>query len=261
MLELIAEVNNKQVFLIGDFNYPDIEWSRLQAKSEASQRFVDCMEDSYLTQHVTGATRGGNVLDLVITSDPGMISKVNILGQFAKTDHSQLQWETEVMVTSKPAFRPTLDYGKANYPLMRKKLKYGLLLLFNLYGAHHMLTPRGALHYKIKIRIGNGYAKLNRRMLDYIQKHNQRSGLQVHSSEKPNQRGCKKALWMTNKAVQLMRQKYKTFAKHNDSLHPACIRAAMAADKEVEDAKVNFEMRLADNIKTDSESFFAYVSE
>ena len=79
------------------------------------------MEDSYLTQHIIGATRGKNVLDLVITSDPGMISKVNILGQFRKSDHSLLQWETEVMVASTRAFRPTFDYGKANYSLMKKE--------------------------------------------------------------------------------------------------------------------------------------------
>ena len=79
--------------------------------------------------------------------------------------------------------------------------------------------------------------------------------------KKPNQKGCRKALWMTNEVVQLARKKYKTFAKHKDSLHSACIRAAKAADKEVEYAKANFEKRLADNIKTDSKSFFAYVRE
>ena len=66
---------------------------------------------------------------------------------------------------------------------------------------------------------------------------------------------------MTNKAVQLMRKKYKTFAKHKDSLHPICIRAAKAADKEVKDAKANFEKRLANNINSDSKTFFAYVRE
>ena len=64
---------------------------------------------------------------------------------------------------------------------------------------------------------------------------------------------------MTNKVVQLVRKKYKAFAKHKDSHHPACIRATKAADKEVKDAKANFEKRLAANIKTDSKSFFAYV--
>ena len=61
-------------------------------------------------------------MDLIITSDPGMISKVKIFSQFRKSDHNLLPWETEVMVTSKPTFRPTLDYSKANYPLMKKEL-------------------------------------------------------------------------------------------------------------------------------------------
>ena len=43
------------------------------------------------------------------------------------------------------------------------------------------------------------------------------------------------------------------------TLYQACIRATKAADKEVKDANANFEKRLADNIKTDSKSFFAYV--
>ena len=52
-----------------------------------------------------------------------MISKVNIIGKFQKSDHSLLQRETVVMVASKRTFRPTLDYGKAGYPLMKKELR------------------------------------------------------------------------------------------------------------------------------------------
>ena len=36
LLKLTAEIKNKQILLIGDFNYLDIEWSRLQAMPEAS---------------------------------------------------------------------------------------------------------------------------------------------------------------------------------------------------------------------------------
>ena len=62
-------------------------------------------------------------MNLVIMSNPGKISKINILEQFGKSDHSLLQVETKMMVASKFTFRPTLDYGKANYPLMKNELR------------------------------------------------------------------------------------------------------------------------------------------
>ena len=108
-----------------------------------------------------------------------------------------------------------------------------------------------------KYELENGYASLNRRILDTINDLISR----YIPRKKPNQKCRKKALCTTNKAVQFVRKKYKAFAQHADSLYPAYIRAAKATDKEVRDAKANFEKRLADNIKTDSKSFFAYFRE
>ena len=150
------------------------------------------MEDSYLTQHVTGATKGEHVLDLVRTSNPGMINKVNILGHFGKSDHSLLQWETEVIVASKRAFRPTLDYGKTNYPLMKKELR----------SMEWKMVMQGSTE--------ECWTKFKSIINDLVSRYIPR--------KKPNQKGRKKALRMKNKAVQLVRKKYMTFAKHKNSL-------------------------------------------
>ena len=49
------------------------------------------------------------------------------------------------------------------------------------------------------------------------------------------------------------------FRKYKDSRHPACKRTSAKASRETKKAKYNFERKLAENIKSDSKSFFAYV--
>ena len=54
------EVSNKQVMLMGDFNYPNINWSSQCVQDNASseaQLFVDCLDDCFLTHHVKSPTR------------------------------------------------------------------------------------------------------------------------------------------------------------------------------------------------------------
>jgi len=46
---------------------------------------------------------------------------------------------------------------------------------------------------------------------------------------------------------------------YKDKNHPACISASRNVSREVKKAKINFERKLAKNIKKDSKSFFVYV--
>jgi len=71
--------------------------------------------------------------------------------------------------------------------------------------------------------------------------------------------GGKKKLWMSYKALKYVKHKHKVFQKYKDTKHRACRRAANKASKELKKAKFNFEKKLADNIKNDSKSFYAYV--
>jgi len=69
----------------------------------------------------------------------------------------------------------------------------------------------------------------------------------------------KKAPWMTFKAVKLIKHKQKLFKKYKTASHPAYMKAARAATKEIHRAKRSFERKLAKNIDTDRKSFYAYV--
>lgn len=64
---------------------------------------------------------------------------------------------------------------------------------------------------------------------------------------------------MTYRALYAVKKKYRLYAKYKNRKHPAYVRAAASAKKSINSAKLNFEHKLADNIRTDKKSFFAYA--
>jgi len=46
---MIAELHGKPLILMGDFNFPNVDWSTSHGSTPASQSFVDSIEDGYLT--------------------------------------------------------------------------------------------------------------------------------------------------------------------------------------------------------------------
>ncbi|KAM9590859.1 uncharacterized protein ACIBXB_005907 [Morphnus guianensis] len=59
--------------LVGDFNFPDICWKYNTAESKQSRRFLECVEDNFLTQLVGEPTRAGALLDLLFTNREGLV--------------------------------------------------------------------------------------------------------------------------------------------------------------------------------------------
>ena len=64
---------------------------------------------------------------------------------------------------------------------------------------------------------------------------------------------------MTYRARRAVINKRKVFAKHKNSEHPRCVEANRKAAKEVRSAKLSYEKKLADNVKYDAKSFYAYM--
>uniref|UniRef100_A0A803JLE9 MORN repeat-containing protein 4 n=1 Tax=Xenopus tropicalis TaxID=8364 RepID=A0A803JLE9_XENTR len=82
-----------QVFIMGDFNYPDIDWSNGVAKSEKASRFVNMLNDNFLFQAVQEPTRNDSILDLVISNNTELISNICVgrrhgIGQLLFADGS-----------------------------------------------------------------------------------------------------------------------------------------------------------------------------
>ncbi len=63
--EIKSVIHNKQTIIIGDFNCSNIDWASMNGDQD-SNRLIEMVEDSFLTQTVTQPTRGDNILDLVL---------------------------------------------------------------------------------------------------------------------------------------------------------------------------------------------------
>jgi len=81
----------------------------------------------------------------------------------------------------------------------------------------------------------------------------------AHIPLKSSKRTTKKALWLDNKAVRAVQKKRHLYSKYKDNSHPAVESQNKKAKKELIRARRKFEKKLAENIKSDAKSFYAYV--
>jgi hypothetical protein len=89
------------VLVLGDFNLPAIDWERVCSANAWDKVVLDLFQSMFWSQHVDIRTHcDGNILDLVLSSDAGLVHGVSYLGILAKGDHTMM----EVPVTG-----PTYD--------------------------------------------------------------------------------------------------------------------------------------------------------
>ena len=78
--------------LLGDFNFLDVCWKYNTAESKQSRRFLECVEDNFLTQLVGGPTRGGALLDLLFTNREGLVGGVMVEGCLRLSGHEMIEF-------------------------------------------------------------------------------------------------------------------------------------------------------------------------
>ena len=67
-----------QAMIGGDFNLPGIDWTSYSVLShkdvQLSTTLIDCFLENCLSQAIKYPTRGQNILDLMFTSNPNLLS-------------------------------------------------------------------------------------------------------------------------------------------------------------------------------------------
>ena len=98
------------IYIVGDFNYPDIDWQSEDKESTVrgyGSDLIEFMNRHFLTQIVDKATRGGNTLDLVLTIVPRYVHEVKAR-QTPLSDHNlvEIQLGFDMLNTRAAASRP-----------------------------------------------------------------------------------------------------------------------------------------------------------
>ena len=58
--------------------------------TEEARQFIECLDNNFLTQHVTMPTRNNSILDLIITDEQDMVHDILDLGASVNSNHNAL---------------------------------------------------------------------------------------------------------------------------------------------------------------------------
>ncbi|XP_063676111.1 uncharacterized protein LOC134812558 [Bolinopsis microptera] len=112
------------IYVVGDFNYPEIDWEHGGLRSEARcHDFIEFIDRNFLTQVVNQSTREGSTLDLVLTNVPRYVAEVKV-NPTSLSDHSLVEIQLGFNMTGRKknetskidpnSFR-AVDYHKADF--------------------------------------------------------------------------------------------------------------------------------------------------
>jgi len=162
-----------------------------------------------------------------------MVDDIDILGNFVSSDHHMLKWTTVLNAQQIEYKGTTKDYSKANFDGIRQMLQE----------VNWDMVLDG--------EVEECWAAFRRILQNAIDRFVP-DKLSRYSS-------YKKARWITHRAVKCVRRKHNLFRRYRDVNNPIYIEAARKATAKVKRAKRRFEKKLAENIKSDNKSFFAYA--
>ena len=232
----ISEVSKGDCIIMGDFNHGNIKWDSQQSTGVEDQKFLCLVQDNFLTQHVLEPTRAARVLDIVLSSQKEFVDNVVIQEPLGSSDHNQLHFNINIKSDKTKVKQCRRDFRRGNYEEIRKSLA---LIDWNDKMNNKTATEcwnilRGELDSAIERYVP-------------MKKQGKRSKKKHLSKEAFRKIRYKQNMWRV----------YKHTGTDND--YDAYKEALNAATNEVRKSKRNFEHKLAENIKSDSKSFYAYV--
>ena len=118
----VKEVSKRDCIIMGEFNHGHIKWTSLQSTGREDQEFLNLIQDSYFSQHVLEATRGENVLDIVLSSQKEFVDNVKICEPLGCSDHNQIHFIIKVKGERNRKIRYRKKIHKGRYKDMREYL-------------------------------------------------------------------------------------------------------------------------------------------
>ena len=236
MYSLINNVDSRHLILMGDFNYPELNW--INASSvDRSHPFVECLDNNFLSQLVDKPTRGNNYLDLIIASDINNIENLAIGEPFSSSDHQTISFNIIGCLCRKTKKVPVYNYFKTDYDKIRDSISE--------YGWDELLHSRDVCSIWNTLKFD---------MLDLRDKHVGVKGKQKNK--------CK---WVTKRVQRFRKAKKQAWNKYQRSnkdsrLYDDYKIKLNQSVRENKRAKEEYELKLAENIKTDCKSFYSYVN-
>ena len=119
--------------IVGDFNLNKITWSpdpelpALISENSAEYKFVECIRDTFMHQHITEPTRyrEGNrptCDDLLFSSYENNVSDLKYEAPMGRSDHVTITCTVNTNLKSTAVPKTTYNYNKADFQKMKTLL-------------------------------------------------------------------------------------------------------------------------------------------
>jgi hypothetical protein len=183
-------------------------------------------------------TRGDNVLDLVFSSEEEVIQDVKVGETFSNSDHNMVRFSVACSsITSESGSKnQSVDFRKANWVEIQKDIQ----------------SVDWSSEFRDK-SVDEQWCLLHSTLEQVVTKH-------VPTRKK----NCvRKPKWMNREAFRSVKRKRKKWKKYKESGSHVDFLAYKSCQNEttriIRESKKNFEEKLAQNIKKDTKSFYAYA--
>ncbi|CAM1307199.1 ARSA (predicted) [Pycnogonum litorale] len=238
-----ADMTYSHLLLLGDFNYPQINWRQERCTSgptHPATSFFKTTQDAYLIQHQMEPTRcregeKANTVDLIFTNRNDMINEITTTAGLGKSDHHTIivnfTFEHEV-----PRQTTRHNFRKTNMEKLREELE----------------SP----NWDEKLRgldVEETWQLIKNEINGAIE-------ISTPKTKVPNRRGKE---WMDEKTLEVVRKKHRTFRKWQQTRstldYNEYIRCRNRARKACQQAKKNLEKSVAADSKKNPKAFWRYV--
>ena len=241
LLKQTASQKFDKIIINGDINYPKINWQIENNNSGCEEKFINCLRDLFLTQHIKKPTRHrvgqkSNILDLCITNDEGLISEIQHLPALGKSDHDVLIMSLDLPITQPCPQAPRFNYFKTDFAKFREYISSIDFSVLN------QMTLEEAWNFFSKT-IHTGIEKF----------------VPLRKVKKKQQ-----PIWMNRKAMKCIKKKYilykryRTSHRHYD--YQKYIQIRNETKRQIRKAVKEYEKNLAKNFKIKPKHFWKYVN-
>jgi hypothetical protein len=236
MYEAIEKASSCQSMILGDFNCPSIDWSTLHCDS-SDQPFVDLTQNCFLHQHVHKPTRGNNILDLVLTTEPAMIEELQVLEPLATGDHSKVMFQLIIETESNEQKVDRWMFKRADFDEINQFL--------SLQDWDHLFKNKN---------VDDKWMELKMILQKVIEKYVPKSA---------NKRKQEKCPWINYKVKKTIKSRNRLWKKYSNTkdygYYLKYVEMRNNVVKEIRKAKNIFEKKLVNSIKQNPKSFYSYV--
>lgn len=245
LFEILAQRKATHKVVIGDFNYPQIDWhteSSTVSNDHIASKFLKASKDSFFYQHQITPTRHrvgqrANTLDLVFTNSEELVSDLKVEAPLGKSDHFSL------LITLSVTASKTEKKSKRNFRKMNTTIVKDIL---------------GKIDWKKNLEEKNVNDSWN-----YIKE--QINCAIEKSTPMTNSSGKKGKPWMNPETLTVVREKHKQFRKwhkseEKDEKTIAYKKANNKARKACRKANKAYERKIAEESKKNPKLFYSYAN-